>query len=109
MESEELKFYTLEELNEICEREYAELQRKCDDGTATWGRWTYNPTDPPSIDIGSYEIVLERIDTVAKLGDWLMHMANKNWVTPDDLGQLVFAMRDLYHARINPMNGQGCA
>ncbi len=59
------------------------------------GRWRYNPTRPPSIDLGAYYITMERIDTDAKIGEWLLHLAGKAGVTATDLGHLVRNLLDL--------------
>src|SRR5262245_2656191 len=99
--------YTCAELCAKVEREQAELRERCKQGTQAWGRWRYNPAEPPSLDIGAYQIVLDRIDTIAKLGDWLMHMADKKWVAAEDLGNLVAAVRDLHYAEMHPVLGQG--
>jgi hypothetical protein len=87
------------ELCEAADRETAQLKSEIDAGTKKWGNWTYNANKPPSIDHGrglaAYEISLDRIDNDAKLGTWLLHLAEKGWVTADDLGNLVLALRDL--------------
>ena len=58
--------------------------------TLTWGNWRYNPSLPPSLDFVpcQYEVVLDRIDTEAKLGNWLLHFADKQWAP-----QLIPALR----------------
>jgi hypothetical protein len=63
-----------------------------------WGNWqwdgkyiTYNEG------YHTYEIAMTRIDTAEKLGMWLTHLTEKNWITSKDLGDLVYAVDDLFH------------
>lgn len=103
--------YKFSELEELCQLESAVLKAAVDDGTKTWGNWRYGPTDPPSIDYHPYryEIVLTRIDTVSRLGDWLLHMSEKGWITTEDLGNLVKAVQDLEYIGYHRISGRGCA
>ncbi len=88
--------YNISELTEMCYLKKKRLRQEIDSGKKAWGRWTYNKNEPPSIDLcGHYEIVLDRIDTDAKLGTWLLHLAEKGWVTSEDLGNLVMATMEL--------------
>lgn len=104
-----LEFYSLAELEAECLRKRELLERECEAGTKHWGNWRYNPEEPASLDIGTYQIVLDRIDTVAKLGDWCLHMAEKQWLTPDDLGQLIKAIWELSTNGIHSVRGRGVA
>jgi hypothetical protein len=104
--------HTGDELVELFRLEKKRFDEEVGAGSKRWGRWRYSPTDPHSLDLidgGAYEVVLDRLDTVAKLGDWLLHLADKNWVTAEDLGNLVLAVRDLHQFGYCDMQGRGVA
>lgn len=42
-----------------------------------------------------YWIAKNRIDTQRELVDWLAHLSEKNWITPEDMGNLVLAAADM--------------
>jgi len=56
-----------------------------------WGHWTYDGRSlvhhPPH-----YEVDLARCVDAATTWDWVSHVAEKNWCTTDDLGNLVKAL-----------------
>ncbi|AWM39795.1 hypothetical protein GobsT_18380 [Gemmata obscuriglobus] len=103
--------FTAEELIELGELEDAKLKTLVDSGTQHWGNWVYNPAEPPSIDYKpqQYEIVLTRIDSTAKLGDWLLHLNEKNWITAEDLGNLVKGVEALASIGYHSIHGRGVA
>jgi hypothetical protein len=106
---EGLQVQTAAEMMADAERDREAMSRECDAGTKRWGNWRYNPSEPPSLDHGGYQIVLARLDSTAKLGDWLLHLSEKNWVTADDLGQLVKAVGDLNDIGYLAVSGRGVA
>lgn len=67
-----------------------------------WGRWKYNPSTH-SLDIRknvgghvwAYDVDLERCDTGAKLLDWIYQVQGKNFISPDDVADLVYAADDI--------------
>lgn len=62
-----------------------------------WGRWKLNGNGEFwSLDIGDYWIRLDDITSNAQMNDWIFQLANKTWITPDDLGNLVFAFEDIF-------------
>jgi hypothetical protein len=98
------------ELCDFVEQKTTQLKEEINNGKKTWGRWTYNASEPASIDLdGYYEVELHRIDTDAKLGTWLLHLNEKRWVTTEDLGFLVQAIQDLnrvgYHKMERTQSG----
>jgi hypothetical protein len=94
-------FESISELEARCDLENKQLKEVIDNGKK-WGNWQYSPSLPPSIDYVHptrnyrYEIVLTTINDYSSLGSWLVHLGSLTWATPDDLGQLVKAIMDLY-------------
>lgn len=101
----ELKAMNIYELMKFCDNENQKLRKEIDKGKV-WGRWRYKP-NYASVQIKTYEIELSRIATATKLGDWLLHLAEKNWITTSDLGNLVVALTELesvgYHKIERPI------
>ena len=95
----------MSELGEKVELETATLKAEIDGGR-TWGNWKYEADAPPCVShrVERYEITLDRIDTDAKLGDWLLHLVEKGWVTAADLGNLVVAVTDLQSVGYHSIN-----
>jgi len=67
-----------------------------------WGRWRYDPTTHClhirklyRTATHSYEVDLDRCDTGSKLLDWIYQVKNKNWISPDDISSLVYAVEDI--------------
>jgi hypothetical protein len=67
-----------------------------------WGRWKYNPaTHCLEIEkqeggyISHYEVDLDRCNTGAELLDWIYQVKDKNWISPDDVADLVYAVDDI--------------
>ena len=56
-----------------------------------WGNWTY---DGPSLmhQRSGYEVDLDRCVDAATTMDWILQVADKNWRTTDDIGNLVLAL-----------------
>src|SRR5438105_423087 len=62
-----------------------------------WGRWKLNGHGGHwSLDLEHYYITLNDITTNARMNDWIFQMAGKTWVTPEDLGNLVLALDDIF-------------
>jgi hypothetical protein len=65
-----------------------------------WGRWVYNERLRAfTIDCvgngSSYEIDRSECSTPREVLSWLIHLADKTWCSPTDLGNLVLAMADV--------------
>ena len=43
-----------------------------------------------------YDIELSRAKTQSQMFIWLMHMADKRWISAEDLGQLTYAFHDMF-------------
>lgn len=93
-----LKAMSLAELQVITEREKKALRASIKARTKRWGPWRYDGSKPASLHAGEYWFELSRINSHAKLGDWVRHIAEKVWGTPEVIGQLVMAVRDLEYA-----------
>lgn len=64
-----------------------------------WGSWVL---DRSLIERGHLMLVHARTGysvSVGLPGDWVAHVAAKDWATAEDVGQLLLAIRDLEHAR----------
>lgn len=64
---------------------------------ATWGRWRYDAHLQVLVHTGypgGYDIDLEEVHGAGDVGKWVLHLANKIWITPSDIGDLVGAIRD---------------
>jgi hypothetical protein len=48
-----------------------------------------------------YEIDLEKVTDAAAMLDWVMQIATKIWATPEDLGYLVQAFKEIFHPQQN--------
>lgn len=86
-------------------------------GQHTWGRWKYFPTHSPEatacgivadqptvgieVEAGEYyDFELERCNTEAAIGTWIVHLSGKDWVNPIDLGNFMQMLLDLYEAEV---------
>ncbi len=60
-----------------------------------WGNWQYD-ADRLVLDYvgkdGKYEIDLETCNDAWRIVNWVLQVASKNWVTPEDIGNLVLAL-----------------
>jgi len=89
------------EVEATVEAEEQALREACDDGRQCWGRWKYNPSEPPSLDIlpddsgEPYWFTMDELGTTTEIGEWLLHIGRKTWTTADDLGQFARAILDL--------------
>lgn len=68
-----------------------------------WGPWTYD-AELQTLTIKDngwpYEIPVDEIKAdPTELPDWLNHLADKNWITPTDLGHFVYALNDILELR----------
>lgn len=62
-----------------------------------WGNWHY---DPNFFTLGYqngyvYFIDLNDCTNSSEILDWLLHLAGKSWITPEDLGNLIYALDEL--------------
>jgi len=64
--------------------------------TPRWGRWRFRRRAfvLEHSDHG-YQIPLERCGNPVAVLDWLAHMSEKSWCTPEDVGQLLLAFKAL--------------
>lgn len=64
-----------------------------------WGRWEYNKSNLTLVFKSSegweYEVDLERCDTSSGILDWILQVSQKEWATPEDIGNLVRALDEL--------------
>jgi len=86
----------------IPSEEWYETQFKAKIKENKWGRWKYNPgTHDLEIvkQLGghkfTYGVDLDRCNTGAKLLDWIYQVQGKNWISPDDVADLVYAVEDI--------------
>ena len=93
---EKVEIYSAGDLCDLVDLQTMRLKEDIDAGKA-WDNWSYNPSEPPSIDYTPYryEIVLMRIANDGDLGAWLLHLVDKQWITAEDIGNLVLAITDL--------------
>lgn len=81
----------------------------------SWGSWTYVPAEMSLRFETGYTIDLKTIHDGAELLHWMGHMAEKEWLTDQELGQFVRAIDELFdirnrptrkreNARFNPVN-----
>ncbi len=89
-------FPTLADLS----REHPEWLEPPRDGDR-WGRWTYHAEAQvlAFVEPWDYEVDLRSARTDAERWDWARHLAGKVWVTDEDLGALVRALRALSPGR----------
>ena len=98
----EFRIMTSAELDAECREEARILRNRMKRGRATWGRWRWNPKPKncPSLDIivpgiaNAYYVEWES-PTVAWIGDWSRHLAEKTWITEEDIGHFVRAVLDV--------------
>lgn len=69
-----------------------------------WGQWRYNATnltveyidyEPGKKGAIAYYVDLERCGTADDILDWIIQLAEKAWIRPEDIGQLVRALDEL--------------
>jgi hypothetical protein len=64
-----------------------------------WGSWVL---DQERAACGQLVLIHSRTGYAVSLGlpgDWVAHVAEEDWATAEDVGQLLLATRDLEHAR----------
>lgn len=72
-----------------------------------WGRWTLNGEGEYwSLDTDGYYVPLHSIRTNAQMNDWVFQLAQKLWLTPEDLGHFVLALLDIFAPQAT-MCGEG--
>ena len=73
--------------------------------TRKWGPWTYYEkrfalvfTDPKAY---TYAIDLSTCTESSEILDWIIQLSNKTWVSHQDLGYLVQALKELLNPQAN--------
>lgn len=63
-----------------------------------WGRWRLirKTCELEHEGRGHYRVDLEDCGDEAQILAWALHLSQKNWVQPEDLGNFMLAMRDLF-------------
>jgi hypothetical protein len=83
---------------------------KYEDGHA-WGRWRYQFSNLTlnlmKEDKLIYGVDLERCNDSAQILNWIVQVAEKAFVTPEDIGYLVLALNDLSHRLQSKVCGTG--
>ena len=68
--------------------------------THRWGRWIYDPSRLLlKHERTTFEVDLERCTTAARVLDWVLHLAGRPWIDPDDLLELLTALNALLNLR----------
>lgn len=70
-----------------------------------WGRWELDTREPPALIIQSmlfceYYILLSLCQSLSQQENWIHHMSEKRWVTPQDLANLRRAFEDLNNRKL---------
>lgn len=63
-----------------------------------WGHWEYKKNNLTLVFRGSegqYEVDLERCNTSSEILDSILQISQKQWITPEDIGNLVRALDEL--------------
>ena len=69
-----------------------------------WGQWSYNKDDltlefifrePEKRGDVAYYVDLERCGTADEILDWIVQVAQKGWIQPEDIGHLVRGLDEL--------------
>jgi hypothetical protein len=83
-----------------------ELEDKLHD-KQQWGRWIFNANNLTLVQSENtwYEIDLETITDSAEMLDWIFQMAQKSWVSTEDLGNLIRGFEDLFSPQANLCSG----
>lgn len=84
-------------LTELIQEHFDGVLHSIDGGR--WGNWML---DREHASHGQLLLTHQRAGYTVALsvpGDWVARVAEKEWATADDVGQLVFAIRDLEYAR----------
>ena len=63
-----------------------------------WGHWEYKKNSL-TLDFrgseGQYEVDLEQCNTSSGILDWILQISQKQWITLEDIGNLVRALDEL--------------
>lgn len=84
-------------LTELMQEHFDSVLATIDRGR--WGNWVL---DRDATDRGELVIIHENAQYEVSLAtptDWVAIVAGKEWATASDVGQLIFAIRDLEYAR----------
>ena len=76
----------------------------------TWGKWTFNEerrvlrhqTRP------GYDVYVDRMRNAAATLDWIMQVTGKRWVSREDAGDLIEAIRYLVRPQATQCSGAMC-
>ncbi|MFC1861503.1 hypothetical protein ACFLYL_04460 [Chloroflexota bacterium] len=102
-EAKPIKLLTDEEMETIFK---AKIQKN------KWGRWKYNH-GTHCLEVVKllgghkfrYEVDLNRYNTGAKLLDWIYQVQGKNWISPDDVADLVYSLDDIVNVQSELCSG----
>jgi hypothetical protein len=77
-----------------------------------WGPWKLNArnltlTHTKAYPSSDYEINLERMNTSGQMLDWIFQVHDKTWCSPQDMGLLIAALRELFHPQSTLCSGGG--
>ena len=72
--------------------EWMEDERRGSRDGDRWGPWVYAENRTLTHSAVRYEIDLDRIQTARDAVDWIDHLGEKAWMTPEDMGHLVRAL-----------------
>lgn len=61
-----------------------------------FGRWTFDPAHSCLEHGLGYWVPLNEVGTSARMLDWIFQVAAKSWATPDDIGQMVLALQEIF-------------
>ncbi len=67
-----------------------------------WGGWVLKSDLTLRFQEGTqrhYEVDLEEISDARELLDWILQLISKEWMTPKDLGDFVYALNDCIRLR----------
>jgi hypothetical protein len=68
----------------------------------TWGNWRYNAKLLTLTHVAEhYEIRLDECSTSAQMLDWIFQLATKTWMTSEDIGDLIHALKDIINPQAN--------
>jgi hypothetical protein len=69
-----------------------------------WGKWKFDVERLVLVyrkGRHNYEVDVERMTNSSHTLDWIFQVAGKSWASPEDVGQLVFAIDDLISPQAN--------
>lgn len=92
----EFELLSIEDLDRLVEKEREQMEQAIAAGK-TWGNWRFCEKSPPSLHYAnsSWWIPLSDVRTSRLLGDLILHLGEKKWISGEDLGNLCQSLRDL--------------